>query len=267
MCDVHYYFYTTPLLKAIISNDIEKCKILVKTTECLNCGLIRACVYGYLDIALLLIENGATIIDNSITYAKNIETIKFLINNGANNWDHIMIWGCKHGCKDVIDIAISHGAHDFNQGLLFACWNDNVHLAELMIKHGAYNLNVALQYTRTEQIKLCLLKNGVTRVDYCIEIGTIKTCIPYTYKCDCFNVLVNKRRYDIAAIFYIHDKRKIRKAHISHLLNNGADIPHHKIHKKRYKLQSFVRSHLITNKIKIYDRNIINMICNYIPFK
>jgi hypothetical protein len=253
---------------AIPHNSLEICKLAIqKGAIKLDNALRDACYYGYTNIAKYLIDNGGTNVNNAIYMACNVQTIQLLIDNGANDYREIMLWGCRHKNKDMIDIAINNGAQNFEHAINIACIYDDQDIIEYILNFYKGYIGNTLKYARTKHMIMFLLKKGAKNINLCNELMLVTNdLIPYMYQFDCFLFLLRKKRYDLAAVFYNHINT-LNKYDARKLLNYGSNVKNQKVIRRRRKqLQTKTFTLLDKSKIKLYDKNIANFICEYIPF-
>ena len=94
------------------------------TSNNVDNGLYGACIGGHLELANLMIENGATDFDIGLECA------------------------CQGGHLDLANLLIAKGATDFDNGLACACKGGKVTLMTLMVEKGATNFVGAVASAR-----------------------------------------------------------------------------------------------------------------------
>jgi ankyrin repeat protein len=89
----------------------------------LNECLMIVCLYGFLDIAELLVIYGANDYDMGLEYACSagyVDTALFMIECGANNWDESLCMACRAGHLELVKLLVDRGATDFQRSIVSA---------------------------------------------------------------------------------------------------------------------------------------------------
>lgn len=116
--DINKFLINAPL------DDVENIKTLIKCgANDWNGGLIRACQISCLNMAKLMINHGATNLNECLVIACMCKPTQAL----------------KSGNLAIAELLIAKGANDWNEGLKNAYSVKNMTLAMLMISHGATN--------------------------------------------------------------------------------------------------------------------------------
>ena len=110
-----------------------------------------ACKGGNLKIVSMLHElnKNSSHINKGLYFAckkKRTEVVRFLIQNGVNNWNGGLQGACEGRCPELILLMIQHGANDLNRGLIAACERNFVDIFSLMIQYGADEWEDGLYY-------------------------------------------------------------------------------------------------------------------------
>jgi purine nucleoside permease len=103
---------------------------------------LGACRGGHLDLANLMIANGATNWDRGLREAcrgGHLDLANLMIANGATNWNRGLHGACRGGHRTLVACMIGKGASTWNRGLWEACRHGHGDLVSLMIKKGATN--------------------------------------------------------------------------------------------------------------------------------
>jgi len=114
------------------------------------------------------IVNVNNVINYSLKYAKDTETVDFLIRNGANNWNLGLLLNVMKNDINMIKYFIVLGADDFNGAMITAVSENNKELIDYFIKLGAKNFNDALlKATENNNMELInfFIKQGATDFD------------------------------------------------------------------------------------------------------
>lgn len=89
------------------------------TTTFWNHGLYGACQGSYIDLAELMIENGADNLDQAFYHAclgGHLSSVELLISKGVTHWNHGLSGACSGGHIDLADLMISKGAITWSCG-------------------------------------------------------------------------------------------------------------------------------------------------------
>ncbi len=85
---------------------------LKPTQKMINNGLSYAATYGQISILEYLLDK-ATDLDgllNSAVLGDHIDTVKYLVENGAKNLDYALVISSRNGCLDIVKYLVSKGA-------------------------------------------------------------------------------------------------------------------------------------------------------------
>jgi len=108
------------------------------------------------------------IINNGLRYVTDIESAKFLIKYGANNWNEGLLGSVYNNNMSMIEYFIKLGSDDFNQAMLQAIINNNIKLINYFIDLGANDFNgglfTATQFNNMKLIEFFIQK-GATDFD------------------------------------------------------------------------------------------------------
>jgi hypothetical protein len=90
----------------------------------INMGLMYACKVGYLEVANIMIEKGATKWNCGLRSAcecGHLEMVSLMIKKGAYELNYGLYNACKGGHIKIVKLMIEKGANDWNWGLSGAC--------------------------------------------------------------------------------------------------------------------------------------------------
>ena len=130
----------------------------------LNSALEGAGKSGNVDILKLLIERGANTFDFALRFAASngsLDAVQFIMENyrqyiSQNDLNDAMLDAMLSADSEdkinVLKYLISQGANNFDRILSNAAFHGNLPLAQLMIQHGATNIQQALEEAR-ERVK------------------------------------------------------------------------------------------------------------------
>lgn len=132
-----------------------------------NQGLRHACRGGQLDIVKLLIACYVSDLRSALNEANDgghIEIVEFITQKIAEEnidmWNFRLKDACKDGDIESVKFAISNGANDWHDGLLWACFGGNMEIVQLILSHGGRDLNgglmAAFQEGHMEIVKLMI---------------------------------------------------------------------------------------------------------------
>lgn len=137
-------------LMACKQGNLTDVRMLISKDQYLDHGLRLACIYGHIEIAKLLIANGAREMNDCLIAIsqefKNINRnfigiIDLLIRNGGDCIEHCLYYACSCGNLNIVKHLIyRHGASAFNAGLHEACLNNHADITKMMLDCGANNL-------------------------------------------------------------------------------------------------------------------------------
>jgi ankyrin repeat protein len=67
----------------------------------------------------------------------HLQLAKLMIEEGANNWNEGFNNACVGGHLELVNLMIEMGANDWNEGLYWACNCNHIKLVNLIISKGA----------------------------------------------------------------------------------------------------------------------------------
>lgn len=113
----------------------------------LNWGLSSACAGNNLEIVKYLVDNGADNFDDGLLatcFKGTCETADFLVKCGASKFEKCLAQACHEGHLEIAKFMIAKKATNWNEGLLNACHGGRIELVALMLDYGATNLSESL---------------------------------------------------------------------------------------------------------------------------
>lgn len=130
-------------------------------------------------------------------------------------WNNCMLYACKYGYFDIVELTITKGATDFNKGLENACNYNQFEIVKLMLGKGATNLDQVFEYTCSQnylEIAKLIVLHGISDVNRCLEHACWCGCLEivkliistyggggsYNFNInECFRLARNKKHYEI----------------------------------------------------------------------
>jgi hypothetical protein len=103
-------------------------------------ALHGACLGGHREIAEMMVENGAKVMNYGLCGAcrgGHSTIVQWLIDKGANNWNWGLYHACQGGHRGIAQWMIDKGANDWIQGLCGACQCGHQAIVRWMIEKGA----------------------------------------------------------------------------------------------------------------------------------
>lgn len=156
---------------AYAHNDIALLEKLLSTLSIkeLNNLLVKACIDGLRDIVIVLIEKGATALQNGLKEAckgGHTSVVQLLVDNQTQRWDGEIVEMREQSDTETSNTVLHNIVHQrfdyFNAGLISACENNQLAIVKLMVDAGANDLFYAL-YSASS-------KNNMSIVEYLLSL-------------------------------------------------------------------------------------------------
>lgn len=148
-------------------------------------GLIEACGSDKPDLAEYMISCGYT----DMCYAMyeirvhgSYECAKFLINEGYTFGEHGLVVACRNNNIEFIKLLINDGMKDINSGMLTACKYGHTEIVKLMLEYNACYVEDGLIYAGNIEIAKLMIKHGAKNFKQCIDANIVKDVVDYVLK-------------------------------------------------------------------------------------
>ena len=113
----------------------------------LNGMMIKAPEGGQIEMVKLMIEQGANDFNLAMAIAAkygHIDIVKLMIQYGSTHFDTAMAYTAKGGHIDIVKLMIQHGATDFDSAMANSAYGGHIDIVKLMIKEGATDFDSAM---------------------------------------------------------------------------------------------------------------------------
>lgn len=186
------YELNNELIKAAKFGQIELCNFFIDSgAEAINEAFYNACVGGYYDLAVNLININASVnekkkITSDLNYnlgmsgaAKNgsLELINLMIESGANNFDTCLLIAAKNNNLDITKIMVEkisklEISNNFYESFNTACTNDSAEVIRYFCENrliSDFNLGFFLVCKNSNQeLARYLFEKGATNTNICL---------------------------------------------------------------------------------------------------